>query len=130
MSGFDELESKLISNKYNPENAFYHSLEALSSVATIETGTMPLVALLEHQVISSNIALSEMDNINRSLNPNFCDTVEALARHTDYRELNTIHATPGSTSIVLSFSIEDINTYGYLLDNGSKRIVIPEDTII
>lgn len=130
MSGFKDLEAKIVANKYNPENIFYHSLEALNETVPTEVGTMPLVAILEHQCVTASVNNSELDLVNRYLNPNYCDTHESLARHIDYRTLNTIHAKPANTKITLALGLNDLYNNAVLQEDGSKHIVIPEDTII
>lgn len=130
MTTFATLEEQIRNNKYNAENSFYHSLDAMSDVVVAQNATMPLIALLEHQVLSSTVTNSEIDLVNRYLNPNYCDTHETLARHLDYRTLNTIHAIPANTTITLALGVQDLYNYSYMLQDGTRRVVIPEDTVI
>lgn len=127
----DKLAELISQNKYNPENIFYHSLNHLEEDGIkVMTGTMPLTALLEHQVATSVVNNNEIDLVNRYLHPNYCDTHESLARHLDYNTLPQIHAKPGHLPITLALLVEDLKTLGYKLPNGSLRVVIPEDTIV
>ncbi|AFI55302.1 hypothetical protein [Halocynthia phage JM-2012] len=127
---FKNLETLIAKNKFEPELIFRQSLEAMEDSFIPSTATMPLVSLLEHQVICTTVNNSEIDLVNKYLNPNYADTHESIARHLDYRTLNTIHAEPTSTTVTLGLGVTDINRFGMTLANGNKRVVIPENTII
>lgn len=127
---FVQLESDIRNNKYQPERIFRMSLDAMSDSFVATTATMPIISLLEHQVACTTANNTEIDLINKNLNPGLADTHEALARHLDYSTLNTIHAKPTETKVVLSLGVNDIQRFGMVLPNGNRRVVIPEHTII